>query len=274
MTQPRLPLPRRSGAVGDRSGAARITRLVANPVTIPLLAGVLLAACSTAETLPSDSNAASSAPASTTAAATSTPTTAATPEATPEPTPRYTNEPDEALAARIPTTAGGAVVVVAAFDEFALTPGDVAVAYGELGKRFASLVVAYVEQPRSTLYAIRLDGEPAVTLDLEPYLATAGRYVGIAGLDPDPWTLDDSAGYRVWVRPEDNATAAGTMIYTWAAEDYVFLLIGVDDTVNRAIIDQLPTEPAPTPRPTASPSSSAEASAPASAPDSASPSGG
>ncbi|HEU5326289.1 MAG TPA: hypothetical protein VFV59_10440 [Candidatus Limnocylindria bacterium] len=260
MTHPRLALPRTSGAVGD--GRARTRRLGAGL----LILGTLLAACSTAEVQPTPTGTA--APTSATASASPTPT--ATPSPTPEPTPRYTNEPDEDLAALIPTEAAGVPVVVAPFDEFALTPGDVAIAYGELGNRFASLVVAYVEQPRTTLYAMRLDGEPAVTEDLELFLATAGRYVGIAGLDPDPWTLDDSAGYRVWVRPEDNATAAGTMVYTWAAEDYVFLLIGVDDTVNRAIIEQLPTEPAPTPRPTASPSASAGSSAPASA----SPSGG
>ena len=68
------------------------------------------------------------------------------------------------------------------------------------------------------------------------------------------------AGKQVWVRPEDNATAAGTHIYTWSSGDVVFLLIGVDDTVNQAIIEQLPGEPAPTPTPvpSRSPSPSAE----------------
>ena len=56
-------------------------------------------------------------------------------------------------------------------------------------------------------------------------------------------------GHLVWVRPEDNATVAGTMIYTWAADEYVFLLIGVDDGVNRAIVAALPGEPPPTPSP-------------------------
>jgi hypothetical protein len=64
----------------------------------------------------------------------------------------------------------------------------------------------------------------------------------------------------VWVRPEDNATAAGTMIYTWASDDLVFLLIGVDDAVNRAIVEALPGEPAPSPTPVPSESSSAEPS--------------
>jgi hypothetical protein len=187
-----------------------------------------------------------------------TPAPTPTPTPTPAPTPRFTNEPDEELAALIPTSAAGATVVVAPFDEFALTPGDVATAYGELGNRFASLVLAYVGQPRTSLYAMRVDGDPVATDDLEPYLATAGRYVGIAGLDPDPWEKAEAGGHAVWVRPEDNATALGTMIYTWSSGEFVFLLIGVDDTVNRAIIEQLPGEPAPSASPSASESASAE----------------
>jgi hypothetical protein len=187
-----------------------------------------------------------------------TPAPTPTPTPTPAPTPRFTNEPDEELAALIPTSAAGATVVVAPFDEFALTPGDVATAYGELGNRFASLVLAYVGQPRTSLYAMRVDGDPVATDDLEPYLATAGRYVGIAGLDPDPWEKAEAGGHAVWVRPEDNATALGTMIYTWSSGEFVFLLIGVDDTVNRAIIEQLPGEPAPSATPSASESASAE----------------
>jgi hypothetical protein len=187
-----------------------------------------------------------------------TPAPTPTPTPTPAPTPRFTNEPAEERAALIPTSAAGATVVVAPFDEFALTPGDVATAYGELGNRFASLVLAYVGQPRTSLYAMRVDGDPVATDDLEPYLATAGRYVGIAGLDPDPWEMAEAGGHAVWVRPEDNATALGTMIYTWSSGEFVFLLIGVDDTVNRAIIEQLPGEPAPSARPSASESASAE----------------
>jgi len=41
----------------------------------------------------------------------------------------------------------------------------------------------------------------------------------------------------------------------------VFLLIGVDDAVNRAIIEQLPGEPAPSPTPLPSGSPSVEPSA-------------
>ena len=66
------------------------------------------------------------------------------------------------------------------------------------------------------------------------------------------------AGNQVWTRPEDNATAAGTHIYTWSSGDVVFLLIGVDDAVNRALIEQLPGEPAPTPTPLPSASEAAE----------------
>jgi hypothetical protein len=197
-------------------------------------------------------------PASTTPTARPSPTPLVTPvpTASPVPTPRFTNQPDPELAALLPTEAAGLPVIVAPFDEFALTPGDVAVAYGDIGLRFASLAVAYVEQPRTTLYAMRVDGDPVTTDDLEPHLATAGRYVGIAGLDPEPWQRSTAGGHVVWVRPEDNATALGTMIYTWASGDLVFLLIGVDDTLNREIVAALPGEAAPTPTvvPTASPS--------------------
>jgi hypothetical protein len=114
---------------------------------------------------------------------------------------------------------------------------------------------------------MRVDGEPVTTEDLEPHLATAGRYVGIAGLDAEPWERSSAGGHVVWVRPEDNATALGTMIYTWASGEHVFLLIGVDDAVNRAIIEALPgeTAPTPTPVPTAAPSGAASDSPEASA---------
>jgi hypothetical protein len=228
----------------------------AGVVGLALVAAVALSACSTPQATPEPTLSTLPTPTETPV-----PTPSATP--TPEPTPRYTNEPDPDLAALIPTRAAGAVVVVAPFEEFALTPGDVAVAFGEIGNRFSSLALAYVEEPRMTLYAMRVDGRQVSTEDLKPYLATAGRYVGIAGLDPDPWTSAVVAGTQVWTRPEDNATALGTHIYTWSSGDVVFLLIGVDDTVNRAIIEQLPGEPAPRPKPapSRSPSPSAEPSA-------------
>lgn len=225
---------------------------------LALVAALTVAACSTGDAtpVPTPSPSAAAAPAVT-------PAPTLSPSPTPAPTPRYTNEPDDELAALVPTRAAGAVVVVAPFDEFALTPGDVAVAFGEIGDRFASLVLAYVVEPRTTLYAMRVDGREVATRDLRPHLATAGRYVGIAGLDPEPWESVRVSGTRVWTRPEDNATAAGTHIYTWSSGDVVFLLIGVDDTVNRAIIRQLPGAPAatPTPAPSGSPSPSAEPSA-------------
>jgi len=186
------------------------------------------------------------------------PTSEPTPTPTPAPTPRFTNEPDDELAGLIPEAVARVAVIVAPFDEFALTPGDIGAEYGEIGDRFASLAVAYVEQPRLTLYAMRVEGDPAATEDLEPHLATAGRYVGIAGLDPDPWEEAVVAGNQVWVRPEDNATAAGTQVYTWSSGEFVFLLIGVDDMVNQALIEALPGEPAPSP--TAAPSRSADPS--------------
>jgi hypothetical protein len=238
-----------------------ITRLAslrpAGTASLALAAAVTLAACATDDPVPS----ATPSPIASVAAPTATvePTPTPTPTPTPEPTPRFTNEPDDELAALIPAEANGRPVVVAPFDEFALTPGDIGVAYGDIGDRFASLALAYVEQPRLTLYAMRVDGEPVATDDLEPHLATAGRYVGIAGLDPEPWEAGEAGGHQVWVRPEDNATAAGTMIYTWSSGEFVFLLIGVDDAVNRALIAGLPGEPAPSPTPI--PSASGDASA-------------
>jgi len=212
--------------------------------SLPLVAALFLAACSSSTPTPTPQPTLDGTPAP---SATPIPTPEPTP--TPAPTPRFTNEPDPELAGLIPTEAAGVPVVVAPFDEFALTPGDIGAAYGEIGDRFASLALAYVGQPRTTLYAMRVDGDPVATADLEPHLATAGRYVGIAGLDPEPWERGEAGGHVVWVRPEDNATAAGTMIYTWSSGEFVFLLIGVDDAVNRAIIEQLPGQPAPTPTP-------------------------
>jgi len=225
--------------------------------SLALAAALSLAACSDAETSPT------SVPAPSSPAASPTPIASPEPTPSPSPTPRFTNEPDEELAGLIPDTAGGATVVVAPFEEFALTPGDIGLAYGDIGDRFASLALAYVEQPRTTLYAMRVDGDQVATVDLEPHLATAGRYVGIAGLDPDPWEAAVVGGNRVWLRPEDNATAAGTHVYTWSSGEFVFLLIGVDETVNRALVEALPGEPAPAPTPTPSvaPSGSAEPSA-------------
>ena len=227
-------------------------------VSVMLAAALALTACSSADSSPTPDSASPSAQPSVSATAPSTPE----PTPTPSPTPRFTNEHDEDLAGLIPTAVGAVPVVVAPFDEFALTPGDIGAAYGEIGDRFASLVLAYVERPRLTLYAMRVDGDPVAPADLEPHLATAGRYVGIAGLDPDPWVADVVAGNQVWTRPEDNATAAGTHLYTWSSGEYVFLLIGVDDAINRALVEQLPGEPAPSPTPTASaePSTSTSAS--------------
>ena len=189
------------------------------------------------------------------AAPSATPAPTPTPVPTPSPTPSYTNPPDATLEAVIPDRVAGSPVVKPPPDEFGLTPGDVAPAYGDIGNRFRSLALAYVEPRKLSLYAMRVEGDPVTTADLRPYLATAGRYVGIAGLHPEAWKRATVGGNTVWVRPEDNATAAGTMIYTWAAQDYVFLLIGTDDRINQAMLAALPGEPAPTPRP--SPSRSA-----------------
>jgi hypothetical protein len=218
----------------------------AGAASLALVAISLLVACSSADPSPT---AATMPPVSASPTDGSTPAPTPEPTATPAPTPRFTNEPDDELAALIPTEANGVPVIVAPFDGFALTPGDIGAAYGEVGDRFVSLALAYAEQPRLTLYAMRVEGEPVSTDDLEPHLATAGRYVGIAGLEGEPWELAEAGGHQVWVRPEDNATAAGTMVYTWSSGELVFLLIGVDDAVNRALVSELPGEPAPTPSP-------------------------
>ncbi len=173
-----------------------------------------------------------------------------TPSPTPAPTPRFTNEPDPSLSALIPAQAGQWTLVQPPIAEYAITPGDIGqAAYGELGARFQTLVIAFVREPRLSLYAMQVDPPPVATEELEPYLETAGRYVGISGLERDPWSLADVAGHLVWVRPSDDATLPGTYVYTWAADDLVFLLIGVSDEVNRAVIALLPGEPPPTPSP-------------------------
>ena len=212
---------------------------------VALAATLTLAACSTAES----SRTPEPMPSTAAPSISATPVPTLEPTATPAPTPRFTNQPDDELAALIPASATDAPVTIAPFDDFALTPGDIGFAYGDIGDRFASLALAYIVQPRLTLYAMRIDGDPVATEDLEPHLATAGRYVGIAGLDAEPWELSEAGGHAVWVRPEDNATAAGTMVYTWSSGEVVFLLIGVEDATNRALIEQLPGEPAPSPTP-------------------------
>jgi hypothetical protein len=219
---------------------------------IAILAALALAACSGPDASRTPS------PVATTPAATISATPAPTPQPTPTPapTPRFTNEPDRELTGLLPDTVDGTRLVVVPLDEFALTPGDFGTAFGEIGNRFVSLALAYVEQPRLSLYAARVDGEPVATEDLEPHLATAGCYVGIAGLDPEPWELVEVDGTLAWARGEDNATAAGTMVYTWSSGEFVFLLIGVDDALNRALIAELPGEPAPTPTPSPRPDAS------------------
>lgn len=216
----------------------RVRRRVSlRPAAAAALLMALATACLSPSLIPSPSPSAPPAP---------TPTSSPTPA----PTPRFTNEPDPSLSALIPEQAGQWTVVQPPVNEYAITPGDIGqAAYGELGARFQTLVIAFVREPRMSLYAVRVDPPPVTTEELEPYLATAGRYVGISGLERDPWTLDDVAGHLVWVRPSDDATLPGTQVYTWAADEFVFLLIGVSYEVNQAVIALLPGEPAPTPTP-------------------------
>lgn len=190
-----------------------------------------------------------------------TPAPTATPIPTPVPTPFFSNVPDPELVALIPTTVAGATVVIPAITDFSITPGDIGEVYGEVGLGFRSLQLAYVSRPRLSLFAIRMQPPVATNADLEPYLAEVGRYVGIAGLHREPWELKPVADHMVWVRPEDDATLPGTRVYTWAVGGYLFLVIGIDEAQNLAMLAALPGEPAPTPTPLPSGSASIEPSA-------------
>jgi hypothetical protein len=227
---------------------------------VPLVAAAtiacVLAACSPAPLSPS--------PRASSVQGSATPVATPTPTPTPAPTPVYTNPADPELVALIPAQVGAVAVSIPPVNEFSVTPGDIGEVYGEIGLRFVALQLAYVEQPRLSLYAMRMRSPFATTQELEPHLETAARYVGIAGLHREPWQLEEVADRLVWVRPEDDATAAGTMIYTWAADEYVFLLIGVDDALNRGLLAALPGEPLPTPTPRPSRSPAASGSQPAS----------
>jgi hypothetical protein len=225
-----------------RRGFARATLLLS------LVAA--LAACGSSSPTPSPSGQSSANPSASAAPS-------GTPIPSPEPTPLYTNPPDPGLARIIPGRVDGVPINVPDHSQFAYTPGDMVPAYDDLALRFTALQVAYIDEPRLSLYVARVQGELPTTRQLEPYLATAAEYVGIAGLHRKEWKYRKVDGRVAWVRPEDNATAAGTHIYTWTGDEYVFLLIGVDDRLNRALFDALPGETAPPPSPAASPSAAA-----------------
>ncbi len=230
-----------------RSAAARPPR--ASTAVVLLLVTALGAACSTPTSIPSVSESPSPSP---------------SPTATPLPTPLFSNSPDPELTALIPTVVAGHAVVVPAITEFGLTPGDIGKVYGELGLRFRALQVAFVERPRLSLYAVHMGPPDAAMQELEPYLAAAGEYIGIAGLHREPWTLQAIGGRLVWARPGDNATLPGTMLYTWTTGGYLFLMIGVNEEQNLAMLAALPAERAPTPTPAPSASPGATGSQPAS----------
>jgi hypothetical protein len=175
------------------------------------------------------------------------------------PTPIFSNVPDPALVALIPTEAVGKAVQIPAITEFGITPGDIGEVYGEIGVRFRSLQLAFISRPRLSLYAMRVNPPSVTTAQLEPFLAAAAEYVGIAGLHREPWMLQTIADHVVWVRPEDNATLPGTRVYTWAADDLVFLMIGTDEAQNLAMLGGLPGEAPPTPSPIPSVSGSPSA---------------
>jgi hypothetical protein len=228
-----------------RPAAARL-RLVHAPLWLVVVAG-LSTACAV---VPSMSPSAIA-----TLAGSPSPLATVSPSPTPAaPTPRFTNPADPALAALIPTVLLGHPVTIPTVKEFGLTPGDIGLVYGEIGDRFATLQVAFIEQPRLSLYAMRMDPPFSTTVDLEPYLAAAGEYVGIAGLYRDPWKLTAIGDHLAWVRPGDAATLPGTMIYAWATDGYVFLMTGVNQAQNQAMLRALPGEPPPTPTPRPTPS--------------------
>ena len=226
-----------------RSDAARRWRTTPKAPVVALSAFLLIAGCSTATPTPTPEP---------TPEPTAVPTP--TPEPTPQPTPIFSNVPDPELVALIPTTVAGKAVQIPAITEFGITPGDIGEVYGDVGLRFRTLQLAYISEPRLSLYAMRMDPPLIRTADLEPYLAAAGEYVGIAGLHREPWKLQTVVGHVVWVRPEDNATLPGTHVYTWVADDLVFLMIGVNDVQNMGMLTGLPGEAPPTPTPVPSPS--------------------
>jgi hypothetical protein len=216
---------------------AAVRRPSSARVSLLLCLTAALAACGNSTPSPSASG---TAPANPSTSAGPAPTSMPTPE----PTPSYTNPPDAGLARIIPRRVNGETVQVPNHSQFAYTPGDMVPAYGDLALRFTALQVAFVEDPRLSLYVARVEGQLPTTRQLAPYLATAAEYVGIAGLHRKEWKYRTVGGRVTWVRPEDNATAAGTMIYTWTGDQCVFLLIGTDDRLNRALFAALPGEKA------------------------------
>lgn len=238
------PMPTSPSAAAPRRSAVRETVLGL------VVASVVLGACAND---PSRSAEPSLDPSAT-------PVPTATPIPTPLPTPFFSNVADPELVALIPTTVAGATVVIPAITDFSITPGDIGEIYGEVGLRFRSLQLAYVSRPRLSLFAVRIEAPFATNADLEPYLAEAGRYVGIAGLHREPWELKPVANHMVWVRPEDDATLPGTRVYTWAVDGLVFLMIGIDEAQNLAMLAALPGEPVPTPTPVPSGSAGTSAS--------------
>jgi hypothetical protein len=215
------------------SAAARLSR--SSTTVLFMLVAAAVAACS--------------APTPTATARLESLTPGPSPTPTPLPTPLFSNSPDAALIALIPTVIAGHPVVVPAITEFGLTPGDIGEVYGQLGLRFRALQVAFIERPRLSLYAVHMAPPDATMQELEPYLAAAGEYVGIAGLHREPWTLQPIGGRMVWTREGDGATLPGTALYTWTTGGYLFLMIGVDQRQNLAMLAALPAEPAPTPTP-------------------------
>jgi len=176
----------------------------------------------------------------------------ATPLPTSVPTPFFSNVPDPALIALIPTELAGRTVTIPPIADFGLTPGDIGEVYGEIGVRFRSLQLVFIGRPHLlSLYAVRMDPAFATTNDLEPYLAAAGEYVGVAGLHREPWTLRVIGGHLVWARPGDDAMITGATVYAWATQGFLFLMVGVEQAQDAAMIAALPGEAGPGASPSA-----------------------
>ena len=122
------------------------------PAVATLVLVVTLTACGT--TTPSPSPSIPASPSSTSAVASPSALPSQGPP-TPQPTPTYTNPPDPDLAGLIPTRLRGATVVVPPTSEFAMTPGDFASAYGDLGLQFRALqAVSYTHLTLPTILRV------------------------------------------------------------------------------------------------------------------------
>ena len=92
------------------------------------------------------------------------------------------------------------MVVKPPVTEYAITPGDVGqTAFGELGARFETLVIAFIRDPRLSLYAMRVDGPPVPTVEL--VLNSKARPAVWKRVDLDSTHFDENALGWPWIKP-------------------------------------------------------------------------